>query len=109
MPEDKKKEEKSYTPASPVKRTLAWTGIVYMLILLVLTTWFYFTGSALGNLGPLLAIPGLIGLGAVSLVSSRTTGRPSKGAAIGLAVLCWLLAAASLPIGLAGLMSNFGG
>lgn len=109
MPEDKKKKEKGYTPASPVKRTLAWVGVVYMLILLALTTWFYFTGSALGNLGPLLTVPGLIGLGAVSLVSSRTTGRPSKGAAIGLAVLCWLLAAATLPIGLAGLMSNFGG
>lgn len=109
MPEDKKKEEKSYTPASPVKRTLAWVGVVYMLILLALTTWFYFTGSALGNLGPLLTVPGLIGLGAVSLVSSRTTGRPSKGTAIGLAVFCWLLAAATLPIGLAGLMSNFGG
>lgn len=109
MPEDKKKEKKGYTPASPVKRTLAWTGIVYMLILLALNTWFYFTGNALGNLGPLLTVPGLIGLGAVSLVSFRTTGRPGKGAAIGLAVLCWLLAAATLPIGLAGLMSNFGG
>lgn len=109
MPEDKKKEEKRYTPASPVKRTLAWVGVVYMLILLALTTWFYFTGSALGNLGPLLTVPGLIGLGAVSLVSFRTTGRPNKSAAIGLAVLCWLLAVATLPIGLAGLMSNFGG
>lgn len=101
--------ERGYTPASPVKRTLAWTGLAYMLILLALTTYFYFTGTGLGNLGPLLTVPGLIGLGAVSLVSWRTTGRPGKVPAIGIAILCWLLAAATLPIGIAGLMSNFGG
>ena len=113
MPRDKRapgrKEEPGYTPASPVKRTLAWIGLVYMLILLALTTRFYFTGSGLGNLGPLLTVPGLAGLGAVSLVSWRSTGRPGKAPAIALAGLCWLLAAATLPIGIAGLMSNFGG
>ena len=29
--------------------------------------------------------------------------------AVLLALVCWLLAAATLPVGLAGLMSNFGG
>ena len=105
----KEKEELGYTPASPVKRTMAWIGLVYMLILLALTTYFYFTGTGLGNLGPLLTVPGLIGLGIVSLVSWRSTGRPDKWPAIGMAVLCWLLAAVTLPIGIAGLMSNFGG
>ena len=113
MPEDKrtpeKKEDRGYTPASPVKRTLAWIGLVYMLILLALTTYIYFTGTGLGNLGPLLTVPGLIGLGITALVSWRTTGRPGKGGAIALAAGCWLLAAASLPIGIAGLLSNFGG
>jgi len=113
MPENNKapQEEKapSYTPASPVKRTLAWIGLVYMVILVALTTYIYFTGTALGNLGPLLAVPGLIGLGIVSLVSWRTTRRPGKWTAIALAAVCWLLAAASLPIGIAGLLSNFGG
>ena len=66
---DEKKPD--YTPASPVKRTLAWIGLVYMVILVALTTWFYFTAKPLGNLG--------------------------------------LLALATLPIGIAGLMSNFGG
>lgn len=97
----------SYTPASPIKRTLAWVGLAYVLILLALTTYFYFTGTMLGNLGPLLTVPGLIGLGALALVSWRSTGRPGKGAAIALAVLCWLLALATLPVGLTGLLSNF--
>jgi len=113
MPEDKRTTEqdgkKNYTPASPVKRTLAWIGVAYALILLALTTYFYFTGAGLRNLGPLLTVPGLIGLGAVSLVSWRSTGRPGKWPAIALAVLSWLLAVITLPIGMVGLLSNFGG
>ena len=113
MSEDKRtsKEEKEsgFIPASPVKRTLAWIGLVYMVILLALTTYIYFHGSGLGNLGPLLTVPGLIGLGVVALVSWRTTGKPNKWPAIGAALACWLLALATLPIGIGGLMSNFGG
>lgn len=113
MSEDKRapdrEDESGFTPASPVKRTLAWIGLVYMVILVALTTYIYFTGTGLGNLGPLLTVPGLIGLGALALVSWRTTGRPGKGPAIGLAAACWLIALATLPIGIAGLLSNFGG
>ena len=91
-PDETPQEEKGYTPASPVKRTLAWIGLAYALLFL----------------GPLLAVPGLIGLGALSLVSWRTTGRPKKGAAWLLALLCWAAALVSLPMGLVGLLSNFG-
>ena len=91
------------------KRTLAWIGLSYMVILVALTTYYFFTGTTLGNLGPLLTVPGLIGLGAVSIVSWRSTGRPGKVPAILLAVMCWALALATLPIGIAGLLSNFGG
>ena len=113
MPENKRPTEdgggSGYTPSSPVKRTLAWTGLAYMVILVAMTTYPYFTGAGLGNLGPLLTVPGLIGLGAAALVSWRTAGKPGKWPAIALAALCWLLALATLPIGIAGLMSNFGG
>ena len=113
MPENKRppeeQEEKGFIPSSPVKRTLAWIGVVYALILLALTTYFFFTATGLGNLGPLLTIPGLIGLGVLALVSWRSTGKPEKWPAIALAAICWLLALATLPIGVAGLMSNFGG
>lgn len=110
MAEDKRNpEDRGYTPASPVKRTLAWIGLAYALIFLILTTYIYFTGTGLRGLGPLLTVPGLIGLGALGLVSWKSAGRPGKGPAIALALLCWLLALATLPIGMAGLMSNFGG
>lgn len=104
---EEKKDDMGYTPASPVKRTLAWIALVYVLILLGLTTYYYFTGTALGNLGPLLAVPGLIGLGILILVSWRSTGRPGKWVAILAAVICWLLALVTIPIGLVGLLSNF--
>ena len=109
LPKGQRPEQKSYTPASPVKRTLAWIALVYVLIFLALTTYFYFTGTMLGNLAPILAVHGLIGLGALALVSWRTAGRPRKWSAILLAVLCLALALLTLPIGLTGLMSNFRG
>lgn len=109
MPEEKRtpEEKEGFTPSSPVKRTLAWIGLVYMIILVAMTTYPYFTGKGLGNLGPILTVPGLVGLGVLALVSWRSTGRPGKAAALALAALCWLLALATLPIGIAGLMSNF--
>ena len=101
-------EEEVYTPSSPVKRTLAWIALVYVLIFLALTTYFYYTGTMLGNLAPLLTVPGLLGLAVVVLVSWRTTGKPGKWAAIAIAATCIALALTTLPLGIVGLMSNFG-
>ena len=100
-------QQEPYVPASPVKRTMAWIGIVYMVILLCLTTFYFYTGRMLGNLAPLLPVPGLVGLGALILVSWHSTGHPRRGLAFGLSLLCFCLAAFTLPIGLLGLMSNF--
>ena len=100
-------QQEPYVPASPVKRTMAWIGIVYMVILLCLTTFYFYTGRMLGNLAPLLTVPGLIGLGALILVSWHSTGHPRRGLAFGLSLLCFCLAAFTLPIGLLGLISNF--
>ena len=106
-PQEEQDAPAPYTPASPVKRTLAWIGLAYVLIFLALTTYYYFNGTMLGNLGPLLTVPGLIGLGILALVSWRTTGRPGKWPAIALAAVCFLAALATLPLGIVGLLSNF--
>ena len=102
-------EELSYVPASPVKRTLAWIGLAYALLLLALTTYFFFTATMLGNLSPLLTLPGLVGLGALAIVSWRSTGTPGKWPAILIALVCWAAAAFTVPMAWVGLMSNFGG
>lgn len=77
-PQEEQDAPAPYTPASPVKRTMAWIGVVYMVILVAMMTYYYFTGSMLVNMAPLLAVPGLIGLGILALVSWRTTGRPGQ-------------------------------
>ncbi|MEA4933974.1 MAG: hypothetical protein VB071_10435 [Lawsonibacter sp.] len=112
LPEDERPEgqpptEKSYVPASPVKRTLAWIALVYALMFLALTTYYYFRGTMLGNLAPLLVVPGLIGLGVLSLVSWRTTGSPGRTTAVILALICFFLTIVTLPIAVTGLLSNF--
>lgn len=55
---DHREEQPEYIPASPVKRTMAWIGIVYMVILLCLTTFYFYTGRMLGNLAPCSPCPG---------------------------------------------------
>ena len=107
--QDRQEEQEPFVPSSPVKRTLAWIGLVYAFMLLGMTTYIFYTGTALGNLAPMLALPGLVGLGILAIVSWRTTGRPGPRAAVLLAVLCWALAVFTAPLAWAGLMSNFGG
>ena len=106
-PVHRDEEELHYTPASPVKRALAWIGVVYMVIITALSTYNIYTGTALHGLAPLLAVPGLVGLGILSQISRRTAGRPGTGTAWALSILCWALAAFLLLPGIAGLMSNF--
>ena len=101
--------EQGYIPASPMKRTLAWIGLAYAVIMLALTTYFFYHGTMLGNLAPLLTVPGLIGLGALAIVCWRTTDRLGKVPAILIAIVCWVLALATLPVGIVGLLSNFPG
>ena len=75
----------SYTPASPVKRTLAWIALAYVLIGLALTTFYFFNGYMLGNLGPLLTVrprphrPGRSGAGELAL--HRTAGKVPRHSA----------------------------
>ena len=46
LPDNKNQEEpSSYTPASPVKRIIAWVGVVYMLIFVALNLYPFFHGG----------------------------------------------------------------
>ena len=107
--EPKPEQELGYVPASPAKRTLAWIGLAYALLFLGLTTYFFFTGKMLGNLAPLLAVPGLIGLGSLAIVLWRTTDKVGRWPAILAALVCWALALVTLPMAVVGLLSNFEG
>lgn len=103
--EPEEQKEPGYTPASPAMRAMAWTGVVYMVIVVLTLTYYYATGRLLSNAAPLLAVPGLVGLGFVALFSLDQRGSRRSGVAV--AMLCWVLAVASLPLGIVGLLSNF--
>ena len=108
-PPDRREDKDSFVPSSPVKRALAWIGLVYMVLLLGLSFWFFLSGRMLTGLTAFLTLPGLIGLGIVALVSWRSTGSPGKVSAILAALVCWGLALGILPGALSGLLANFGG
>jgi len=99
--------QRDWTPASPAKRAMAWTGVVYMVILVALNTYYIYTGTPLTGLAPLLAVPGLAGLGVVALLWMRERGR--SVALLLLSGVCFGLAVLLCFAGLPGLMANFGG
>ena len=72
LPDNKnQKEPSSYTPASPVKRIIAWVGVAYMLIFVALNLYpFFHGGTYLRGLPPLLVCPGAAGLAGPGLVGA---------------------------------------
>lgn len=100
LPPPPEAEEKApdWTPASPIKRLWAWVGVVYMVILVLLTTFALSHGSYLTGIGPLMLVPALCGLGVAPLVLHRT-GRWRGGK-----LSCGLLAAAGFLLALFNLL-----
>lgn len=88
-PDETPQEEQGYTPASPVKRTLAWIGLAYALLFLALTTYYFYTGSMLENLGPLVGCPrpDRSGNSVLSQLEEHWTAKKGGGLAAGPAVL----------------------
>ena len=73
LPDNKnQKEPSSYTPASPVKRIIAWVGVAYMLIFVALNLYpFFHGGTYLRGLAPLLVCPGAAGLAVIAVWQFR--------------------------------------
>ena len=111
-PDDQTPERESYTPASPVKRILAWTGVVYMVGFVVLNLYpFFHQGSYLYGIAPLFACPGIGGMFAISLYLARhPDSPPSRKVSMGvLAAVCVAGFIISLYLGIPALLANFGG
>ena len=64
-------EQEAWTPASPAKRAMAWMGIVYMVILVLLTTYYLANGEPLRGIPGVLLFPAFGGLSALSLIKYR--------------------------------------
>ena len=113
-PEDNtpQEEREPYTPASPVKRILAWVGIVYMVGLVFLNLYPFFNqGSYLTGVAPLFACPGIAGLLAIALWTLRQPDETySRKASMGvLALVCAVGLVVSLVLGIPPLVEGLGG
>lgn len=67
--------EEPYIPASPVKRTLAWMGVVYMVIIIALTTYNLATGSPLYGAPGIMLFPACGALSALSFLRFKADHR----------------------------------
>lgn len=108
--EEARDEREPYVPASPVKRIMAWVGVAYMLILVLLNVYPFFNGGVnLHGLGPLLVCPGAAGLAVITRYQAR---RSTGGRRIALSLLCVACAAVfllGLSDGIPALMAGLGG
>ena len=60
-------EQPSYQPASFERRTVAWVGVAYMVILVFATTYMISTAQYLSGTAGLLIVPAAVGGGIISL------------------------------------------
>lgn len=97
-PNQDKQEKSGYTPASFEKRTAAWMGLAYVLIILFAVTFSIFTGGkTLPGTFPLFLIPVAVAAIVVSVYRQR------KGTAPGglpMTVMIVIICAAAVVLGL---------
>ena len=105
-------ETEPYVPASPVKRILAWTGVAYMVIFVLLNLYPFFRGGEyLRGVGPLLVCPGCLGVGGVAVwqLRQKECASSRKAAMLALAIACAVVLILGLLDGLPALVAGLGG
>ena len=102
---ENQEQQPSYTPASPLKRTLAWVGLVYMLAFVGLNLYPFFSGGQY-----LLACPAAAGLAVIALLRLRQKDcLPSQRAVMGLvAAGCAVVFVVGLVQGIPPLLAGLG-
>ena len=99
----------SYTPASFEKRTIAWVGVVYMLMLTAAMTYMISTGEVLTGVAPLLLPPAAVGAAVIVVHRHRKAGASSNRYFVfAMFFLCVAGFLMGLALGLPGLLANFG-
>ena len=110
-PRDEAQQPGGYTPASPIKRVLAWVGLVYMLAFVVLNVYpFFHGGRYLTGIAPLLLCPGAAGLLVLAVLTLRDKEcLPSKRASMAvLALVCAVILVIGLVRGVPALLAGLG-
>ena len=108
--EEVREETSSYTPASFERRVIAWMGVVYMVILVLATTYLIATASYLTGTAPILVAPAAVGA-AVIVIHKYRKGEISQGRNFMLAAvfLCVVAFATGLACGVPPLLEHVKG
>lgn len=97
----------TWTPASPVKRTWAWVGVIYVVLSLLLVVWFLATASFLRGVGGVMLSPALVGLGLTGLFWSKEQKNSTRRKLyLALAAVCAVGLAAGLVTGIPALLAQ---
>lgn len=105
---DEQQPQPPITYASPVKRTWAWVGIVYMLLILCTFTYHLATATYLIGIGPLLLCPAVAGMAVTAVLRFRAgQGRGGLPACIITVGVCAALIVFQLITGIPALLQNF--
>jgi len=110
-PQDSQKMEDkpSYVPASPAKRAAAWVGVVYMVLIVLLTAYHLGTGQAMNGIAGLMLAPAAGGFSVVSAMRVKKAGSSAeKVKQIAIALLSFFLFCACVIWGGKGLLANLG-
>lgn len=79
--------------ATPMQRIWAWVGIVYMVIVILLTTYAVATADYIRGIGGLMLSPALAGLGCSAILRYRQgVGRGGLAVCVALSGACFGLA-----------------
>ncbi len=88
-------EEVSYVPSSIYKRVWAWVGVIYMLIITLLVTYFFATWTFLGGITGIMLFPALGGFSVVKGIQAKR----AESSAEKLPSLFWCILSGALCLG----------
>lgn len=95
--------------ASPTKRTWAWVGVVYMVIILLLFTYFLAHGKFIQGIGGLMVVPALAGIASTALLQHKANPRRVPFlASLCTACICFALSFLCLLSGIPALLRSLG-
>ncbi|MCI8651460.1 MAG: hypothetical protein HFF05_03325 [Oscillospiraceae bacterium] len=106
--DEQEKEQQPIKYATPMQRLWAWVGVVYMVILVLLTTYALAFGAYLRGIGGLMLAPALCGLGSSAILRYRQgMGRGGLPACVVVSAAAFLLAVWNLIRSIPALLGQF--
>ena len=103
--DEQEKEQQPIKYATPMQRLWAWVGVVYMVILVLLTT---YALAYLRGIGGLMLAPALCGLGSSAILRYRQgMGRGGLPACVVVSAAAFLLAVWNLIRSIPALLGQF--